>query len=465
MPEFHTQPWTHQLRSFNFAYHREASYLALDMGTGKSKVAIDLAANWQSQATIIICPLSVGEAWIKQLSIHHPGPYIAETFMTGPVKQRATRMIEMLQLATHRRVPAFVIVNYDAVWRSPFGPVYNKNNRITDKGLILGMAWDLAILDEGHRIKTPSSRVSWFCRSLRNKAQRRLVLSGTPMPHSPLDIYAQMRFLNPDVFGTSFNLFRQEYAVLGGENNRMVFGFKHLDDLHAKFAAHSIRFMASDVLDLPAAIHQERTCKLCPAAMAAYRDLKKVAAALVEAGEITAANGAVKLLRLQQITGGNAALDSGEAHRIDDSKQRLLQDVFEDLPLDEPIVVFARFTADLDRIAEACENTGRAYRELSGRVKELSEWQNGNGNVLALQIQAGGVGIDLTRARYCIYYSVGYSLGDYEQSLKRTHRPGQTRTVFYYHLTAEGTVDQDVYAALEAKADVINAVLTGIVSK
>lgn len=80
-------------------------------------------------------------------------------------------------------------------------------------------------------------------------------------------------------------------------------------------------------------------------------------------------------------------------------------------------------------------------------------------DILAVQIQAGGVGIDLTRASYSIYYSVGFSLGDYEQSLARVHRPGQTRNVVYIHLVAEQTIDEKVYRALSEKKNVVEAVI------
>ena len=88
--------------------------------------------------------------------------------------------------------------------------------------------------------------------------------------------------------------------------------------------------------------------------------------------------------------------------------------------------------------------------------------QAGKATVLAVQIQSGGTGIDLTRARYCVYLSAGYSLGDYEQSLARVHRPGQSRSVHYYHLVAQGTVDEKVYEALRNRKQVVESVLSGI---
>jgi hypothetical protein len=85
--------------------------------------------------------------------------------------------------------------------------------------------------------------------------------------------------------------------------------------------------------------------------------------------------------------------------------------------------------------------------------------------VLAVQIDSGGIGVDLTRARYSMYYSLGFSLGSYEQSLARIHRPGQTRPVEYIHLLAEDTVDEKVMTALARRADVVNAVLQQLKGK
>jgi len=79
--------------------------------------------------------------------------------------------------------------------------------------------------------------------------------------------------------------------------------------------------------------------------------------------------------------------------------------------------------------------------------------------VLAVQIQAGGIGVNLTRARYSVFYSLGYSLGDYEQALARVHRPGQTRKCTHVHLISKGTVDEHVYKALQDKADVVEYIL------
>ena len=97
--------------------------------------------------------------------------------------------------------------------------------------------------------------------------------------------------------------------------------------------------------------------------------------------------------------------------------------------------------------------------ELSGRRNELRVWQEGKAPILAAQMQAGSLGVSMVRARYAVFYSLGYSLGDYQQARARLVRPGQQRGVTFIHLLVRGTVDEHVYQALEAKADVVEHVL------
>jgi len=309
-----------------------------------------------------------------------------------------------------------------------------------------------------HRLKAPGGKASRYVARLGQTARFRLGLSGTPMPHSPLDVYAYFRFIDPSIFGWSFHKVRQHYAVMGGYQNHQVVGYRNLDELNRKF--YSVTFACGkDVLDLPAEVHITYTCQLGAEARKVYRSLERDLIAEVQAGEVTAANALVKLLRLQQITGGYIRTDDGNDVQIDSAKMNLLRDVLEDIAPNEPVVVFCRFHKDLEAVNRVADETGRRSLELSGRLDELKRWQAGEAPVLAVQIDSGGVGVDLTRARYAIYYSLGFSLGSYEQSLARVHRPGQTRPVEYIHLLAEGTVDEKVMAALARRSDVVNTVL------
>lgn len=283
------------------------------------------------------------------------------------------------------------------------------------------------------------------------------------MPNNPLDLWAQMRFVEPGLFGLSFVTFRARYARMGGWQGRQVIGFRDSEDLNRRFYSVAHRVEKRDVLDLPPVTHERRTVELGARARAVYDDIESAFVARVGDGTITVSNALTELLRLQQITGGAVGTDEGELVEVGTEKREALKGLLADLPPGEPVVVFARFLHDVDAAREVAEEVDREAFEISGRRKELAEWQRSDtGDVLAVQINSGGVGIDLTRAAYCVYLSLGFSLGDYEQSVARLDRQGQTRPVTYYHILARDTVDQKVYGALRSKRRVVEAVLADI---
>ncbi len=297
-----------------------------------------------------------------------------------------------------------------------------------------------------------------FFKRLRTRAAHRIGLTGTPMPHGPMDIYAPFRFLDITIFGPSFGAFRTKYAVMGGYQRKQITGFQKLDELERLMGRITFR-VGKEVLDLPPATEVTYMCELDGEARRIYRDLEKDLVAQVRDGIVTAANAMVKLLRLQQVVNGVVKTDSGVEQRIDSAKLKLLADTLEDIGKDEPVVVFCRFHADLDGVHEAAQALGFSTLELSGRRDELKQWQDGAAQVLAVQISAGGIGVDLTRARYSIYYSLSFSLGEYDQSLARIHRPGQTRPVEHIHLLARNTVDVKIMRALEKRAEIVESIL------
>jgi len=451
-----TTPWRHQIEAFQFAMERllrggGAALLALEMGVGKTLVALMVLAAMAARRVLICCPLRVVPVWQQQIERHLDLPLIVVTLddTAGSVANKKKLAEEKLRLAEATGRPLAVIINYDSVWRAPFAEWAEQQQ------------WDLIIADESHRLKAPGGKASLAFKRLRSRARARLALTGTPLPHSPLDAYAQFRFLNQAIFGPSFAAFRQKYAVMGGFQKKQVTGFQQLDELEALMKTITFR-VSKDVLDLPPETHVIYECDLSAEALRVYRDLEEDFVAEVRDGRVTAANAMVKLLRLQQVAGGWVKTDDGQYRRVDSAKQNLLADTFEDIGAGEPVVVFCRFHADLDAVHEAAKTAGFESLELSGRRDELKRWQSGEAQVLAVQISAGGVGVDLTRARYSIYYSLSFSLGEYDQALSRVHRPGQMRPVEHIHLVARNTVDRKIMRALEKRAEVVEAILAEI---
>lgn len=418
-------PWGHQTAAAEWLRSRHSGMLAMDMGTGKTFTAL--------------LGLDAARLPLEFLDLS-----------SGPADKRAQRLQQALTIASGKCL--VVVVNYESVWRSQLAPT------------IEGVKWAAIVLDESHRIKAPGGKASRYLARLAiaQKHARRVCLTGTPMPHSPLDLYGQFRFLDPLVFGTSFTRMRSRYAECDLRFPSKVKAWRNQDELTAKLDAHSWRVTADEVLDLPEAIHETIPVELTPKVRKFYSTLESEMVAEIESGTVTASNALHKLLRLQQATGGYARVDGNvRVTPLDGTptKRMALQDRLEDLHANEPVVVFCRFRSDLDDVAAAARDLGREYAEVSGERKDLERWQAGDAVILGVQMQSGGVGIDCSRAAYAFYYALGFSLGDYEQSLARLRRPGQTRCVRYYHLVCRGTVDEQVYAALRERRNVIDAVL------
>lgn len=248
---------------------------------------------------------------------------------------------------------------------------------------------------------------------------------------------------------------------MGGFQNKQIVGPRNLPQLEQKVARVMFR-VGPEVLDLPPETEVTYHCELSPEGRRVYRSLDEYFVAGVKDGTITISNAMVKVLRLAQLTGGWLPTDDGEPCHVDDAKQKLLEDTLEDIGNMEPVVVFCWFHQDLAAVHDACRRLKYVSLELSGRRDELRQWLAADAQVLAVQIRSGGVGVDFTRARYSIFYSLGFSLSDYKQAKKRVHRPGQTRPVEHIHLIAKGTVDERIMRALEKRAQVIEAILAEI---
>lgn len=444
--------WKHQCNAYWFANARHATMLAMGMGTGKSAVAISLADNSDAQNVLIACPKAVIPVWCTQFQ------KFSDRFHTCPLIDGTTKSKTQFASNTMLRVnsPKVFVVNYETIFRKPL------NQWIMDQ------SWDWMICDESHKIKAPQGRASKFCFDAGQRSQRRLCLTGTPLPHSPLDAFAQYRFLDAGLFGTSFTRFRSHYALCSQRFPGQVLQWLNQEELSARMDLLTFRAETEDVLNLPEKIETEIPVALDVKTMKLYRELENEMIAEIEHGEITAANALVKLLRLQQITSGAVTTDDGTTHTVDQSKEDVLCELIEDIGRDEKIVVFARFRYDLETCRRVANKMGRSYGELSGLHNDmqgefLPEHIDGDtGFIFGVQISSGGAGVDLTRSAHAIYYSVGFSLGDYLQSMARLHRPGQHRSVRYYQLVAAQTVDEHVYRALSERSEVVNYVMERI---
>lgn len=484
-----TPLWSHQKDALRFLYDKPGGALCHDMGCGKSLTAIAMILARKHITTLVLCPKRVINTLADQVRMHAPDAIIPVPLAKGSVAKKTNLAKQAYEYARRTNTPTMIIINYESAWREPFA-TWSKSDDVK---------WDLLMMDECHRIKSPGGKQSRYAQAIGRKASYRLGMTGTPMPNNPLDIYAQYRAINDRIFGTRFAAFRYRYAeVTERFGFPLILGYRNQEELRDKFFSIAHMVHASDVLDLPDFQNINVPVELSATERKHYKEMEALLWTelgldpnkidqdefwdnVIEGNESTATNPLVKNLRLQQITGGHIKDDEGVVSRFGDSKAKALKEILEDVGAvrenehdravaklfgqaesPEPVVVFALFHQDLEAIKKVCEEVGLRYGEISGRVNEddYDAWKRGEVDVMAVQIASGGEGLnDLVRARICIYYSLGYSLKDFLQSRRRVLRPGQKNDVIYYYLAAEGTVDERVYAKLQAKQDTVEGLL------
>ncbi len=458
---YKTEPWEHQRAALSYLYERDAAALYTAPGTGKTKVIIDLIINRGFRRVLIVCTKKGCTVWEKQFQIHSHLKKSSVKNLSEISTLKKVTLLNSLPKLTKNSVSEcdILICNYEGVWREG-----------VDKTLLKkSFGIDCIICDESHRIKTPGSKVSRFLSKLSGVVPHRYLVTGTPIAENPMDIYAQYRFLNKSIFGTSFSKFRDRYQNIDAQASLRI-GFpvldkkqpyKNLDELHDKM--FSCAFYAQATIKLPKQHNIISRYTMDSKTQHLYGKLEKEGALLCKQGYLDVENVLSMSLRKQQLVSGFVKIETDDKrHKImhvSDDRIEALQELLEQFSPQEPIVIFAAFKRDLKQIRTLCNKLHRGYSEISGSENTQTDWDEGKTTIIGVQYSSGSESIDLTRSRYCIYYSLTHSLALYEQSKKRIHRPGQNRSVTYYHICAQApkkrTIDEKILFALKEKRNVV----------
>jgi SNF2 family DNA or RNA helicase len=292
-------------------------------------------------------------------------------------------------------------------------------------------------------------------------AKYKLALTGTPVTNKAIDLFSQMKFLNPGIFGNSFYSFRNRYFDMTGYGNHTPILKRNMEmELTQKLHSISFRARKEDCLDLPPVTDTIIKVSLEPSAQKLYRELVKNSFAKLGENEITATNILTRLLRISQLTGGFLTGDDCEKpQQVSTAKLDALAELIESAQESgQKIVIMARFIAEIDAIKNLLDKLKIQYSSITGETKDRTEQvrrfqEDPNVTVFVGQISTASVGLTLTAASTIIYYSVNYSMSDYQQSRARIHRVGQNNPCTYYHLVADKTVDEKILQILQNKAD------------
>lgn len=449
------KPYQHQIEAFNFACRqfglcsgypisRGVAFL-MEMGTGKTVVSVAvtgaLAGAGKIRKVLVVAPLSILGVWDEEFAKFAVFEYHLEV-LTGSGAKKA----ETLKGLNSENLQV-VVVNYESSWR-------------LEKEIL---AWgpDLIIADKAHKIKTHNISASKAMHKLGALAKYRLLLTGTPVTNKALDIFSQYKFLNPQIYGQSFYAFRTRYFDMTGYGNHTPVLKKAMEpELTAKMHSIAIRATKAECLDLPGTTDIIRKIELEPQAMRVYQNLVKESYAELSDGEVSVTNVLTKLLRLSQLTGGFIGNDEDSAtEHISSAKLEALEEII-DSAMEEgkKVVVIARFVPELKAICRLLEKKRIGYSLIMGGVnnrdQQVSQFQNDpNVSVFVGQIATAGLGITLTAASTMVFYSLDYSMSNFEQAKARIHRASQHMPCTYIYLIAKDSVDAKVLKALKNKAN------------
>lgn len=494
---FKTKPRRYQYEALQFLVERQGvGALLMDPGTGKTKVIIDylgmLTAKYGGYKAMVAAPLSALDTWVDQIN-EHLGSYIftdpsgieweaeikARVFVLndGSILDKAQLMRE---LDPDFEGLTLVVVNHDAFkyrHKVPGLKTVTVRDRIID-AVTVKWSPDIVIVDELHRLKTHSSNVSTAFAKVGRSVFKRVGLTGTVAPHSPLDFFGQWKFVNPRLFPERWDEFRYYYAMYGGWEGKQVLGFyaDRMKEMKALVARDAFIVKKRDALDLPPVSDIVVPVTL-GSELSYYLEMgKELMVELPSGKQSISKNTLTKMLRLRQLTGGvvgyretlfnddgSPVLDKNgipkevsKTEDVGDAKLRVLMDKVETIAYaGKKQVIFAHFKRDIARIVEACNKEFNKKKvhipvySITGdvssknRVKQRKAFYNHEGPaIFVAQMRTVSLAInEFVVASYGHFYSYSQLRDDFIQARDRLDRQGQTEPVTFYHYVVPHSID------------------------
>jgi superfamily II DNA or RNA helicase len=452
--------WIRFLRDNGFG-----GVLADEMGLGKTLQVLAHCASLHGSAatkpahpTLIVCPTSLVTNWAAEAARFAPG--LAVLVISGPQRHKLFARIPEHDL---------VITSYALLRRDI------EHHR--------AHAFDTAVLDEAQHIKNRSTQNAKAVKAI--PAEHRLVLTGTPLENSVLDLWSLFDFLMPGYLGAADD-FRERYEVPITQQRDK----DSMARLGKRIRPFLLRRLKKDVLqDLPPKLEHVSYCDLTPAQSTVYAQV--LAATRQQVDSAVEANGLAKsrmviltaLLRLRQIccdlrlleADGAKAADGADADAVaaaspspDDSGKLQLFGELLDQSLDggHRLLVFSQFTRMLGLLKDELKRREVEFCYLDGstadRAGEVARFQSVSGPpVFLISLKAGGVGLNLTQADTVVHFDPWWNPAVEDQATDRAHRIGQSRVVSSYKLITRGTVEEKIVTLQQRKREIIASTLTG----
>ena len=431
------KPFEHQKTTASFLTMNNRAFCFNEQGTGKTGSAIwasDFLMNEKLiKRVLIICPLSIMEsAWAADLfnfAMHR------RVDIAHGAKKKRQNII--------KGNAEYIIINYDGV-------------EIVKEEIEAG-GFDLIIADEATHYKNAQSKRWKVLASLIKPHTWLWMMTGTPAAQSPVDAYGLAKLINPKGVPKFFGAFREMVMY-------KVTQFKWVPkpnavDLVFNALQPAIRFTKEQCLDLPEMTYVKRGIELTPQQKKYYETLRKQMVMVAAGEQITAANAAVNMNKLLQISCGAVYTDTGETIEFDiKNRYKVLREVIDESS--KKVLVFVPFKHVIDLLKDKLTQDNITNEIIRGdvsapqRSRIFKAFQTKDDpRVLIIQPQAAAHGVTLTAANTIVWWGPVSSLETYAQANARVHRSGQTHPCTVVQLQGS-TVEKRIYGMLDERINV-----------
>lgn len=449
--KFRTKPMAHQARCLVWALERERIAYWLDVGTGKTLLALYTLRLWGCRCALIVCPNSVTDTWADEIDKHLGWDYV---ILKGTAAERRRKLAEDHQL---------YIINYEGLrvlWGRRVGKKYRLDVSSMDR-----IPFTAIVADEIHRCKGPKNLTTRLTRELSIRVEHAIVMTGTPLTKDHKDLWAEMDVMDQGrSLGSNYWSFVRTYFRPAGFDWKLKKG--SLEKILEKLAPHTIRFEREDCFSLPGKTYQQRRVPMT----AEQLDWVDEVLGIARQKDLTIRSNILDCgNKLAQIAGGFIYTEDETKVLKSNPKLRELERIIEEVA--GKFIIYHRFRAEGRIIEGLLDKIGLSYRSARGEIKDkdkqIAEFK-GDENVRALVAHpaCGGEGINLFEAATIIFYSNGYHFAHREQAEGRIYRLGQQRKCLYIDIIAtDGTadgIDFRILKSLKHKGDIAGEVLSYI---
>ena len=429
-------PYDYQKRAIDKIISLPSVGLFLEMGLGKSVITLTAVKyliydELDITKVLVIAPLMVArDTWSRECDKWDHLKSLKVSKILGNAKQR--------EVAVHADADIYVINRENVAWL-----VENYRN---------AWKWDMLVIDELSSFKSPKSERFRALKKVRPKFKRIVGLTGTPDPNGLMDLWAEIYLLDGGQrLERTIGAYRRKYFRPGRSNGYVVYDWLPVPGadkvIPKKIKDITVSMLAADYLQLPKRIDRIVSVTLTDDEQKTYRKLEREHLLELDETEVSAPNAAAVMGKLLQLSGGAVYDDDGGVVEFHSEKLKALEGIIESNS--EPVLIFYGYRHERSRILKAFKDYGP--RELKSEG-DIADWNDRKIRLLIAHPASVGYGLNLQDGGHIIiWYSLPWSLDQYQQANARLYRQGQQKPVIIHHLIATGTVDEQVMKALTEK--------------